>query len=1134
MLNIILTTITAFITLFIPGELFALALLRKKTNLNLFEISIFGFILGLIAPATLTWAEGYLSNSMHIFAYSLGLFEANAVVLSIIGLILCVQQGVLFSRDGSITRKSAAKDEIKAINTEERKYRNDINSIREGLSKYESAKSVIHAHIEQEELIRQRQNEELSRAGNLTQDELRSISAAHARELDRITKDHEQEESSLLSKLERDPNFTQQAGSRFSLNLRQNWVWALLLLIMLVAFSAMMLSIVIAPHFFIFDPYFDMLAAKSILAFGHQYYLSTSAWPVVPAGTVMRVEPLIPYLEAYWYSLAGFFGANVSTFNQSLMSYVGGVYPPITGALLVFIVFVLIYHEYDKYTAIIAASLAAMMPIIFNTFIAGEQLLEPWGIFSLFFFFATYMLAIRNMNNHRYAILAGVAFASTFLGAHYFTVDTGILAFYILAQGIISLVRNDLHKDFYKMNAIVLIIISLFLVVYMPYRATLSGRIPTILHLPITIMFPLIALILVGVLHYLVEKLSPRLEKNPNITYVLSVISIVGIVPMAIIAAAKKSLKQYIKPLSRYAVISIIMVILVLLILATPLGGSVKGYLELSTKFTTPSSALFMTVQEYAPTGIGYNFFAGGFGLIGANIAGIPILVWAIVSISILLIITSIIFQNSKTGVLYLAIALPLIAAAVSEVKYLPHFAAAYVMLFGITLGESIYLLRNGLHSRNGPSQVHKPRGSLILLVFSIGIFFISPILAMIYILVLIFMHKVENPSHAWAIFMLFLIIEVSALLVNHSLMSGEVKTLVASFSAASVYSANPAAACSTLARTNAQGVTIYCNTVQQYWITAAAWMSTNVGPYAPRILAWWDYGDWINWFGNTNAVLRGDNSVAKEDYATAASFVLGQRYGYGSSTLANVMNGNQSEYVLFDEQLIQKWGALDFLACVHINATSEAYAISQAKQQNQSAPYLLGTSNCETLHDPQYALIPISALISNASTSSSLSNYCALSTSTPYITTYLVNGYSLSNQTMCTDPVSNANGVLSLYYSNGTKSNAVIQQYYNEGVVNIQGTQYVEFMAIYLPNAPNGTITDAPSDFYTSNFYNGFFLGNLAGFTEVYPATNGTAGVNLINYTNPLVIFKLNNYTGGLSPVASKPSYIKNNYTIP
>ena len=138
----------------------------------------------------------------------------------------------------------------------------------------------------------------------------------------------------------------------------------------------------------------------------------------------------------------------------------------------------LLYHEYDEKIGLIGAGLAATMPTLISTFISGEQLVEPWGIMSLFFFVMAYMLAVRNMKNKRLAILAGIAFASTFLGAHYYTVTTGVLALYILLQGFIEIVRGHDLTDFYKMNAVVLIVIAIFLAIFLPYSSTLENRIP--------------------------------------------------------------------------------------------------------------------------------------------------------------------------------------------------------------------------------------------------------------------------------------------------------------------------------------------------------------------------------------------------------------------------------------------------------------------------------------------------------------------------------------------------------------------------------------------------------------------------------------------------------------------------------
>src|SRR5580658_6431028 len=114
MLGLIAAIIIAFFSMFIPGLLLAYALLRKS-ELHNFEIIMIGFIFGLIAPATLTWAESYLINYIHAFSFSLWLFELNALALTIIGLMLCYREGVVndfiayASGMGSKMRESSTK-----------------------------------------------------------------------------------------------------------------------------------------------------------------------------------------------------------------------------------------------------------------------------------------------------------------------------------------------------------------------------------------------------------------------------------------------------------------------------------------------------------------------------------------------------------------------------------------------------------------------------------------------------------------------------------------------------------------------------------------------------------------------------------------------------------------------------------------------------------------------------------------------------------------------------------------------------------------------------------------------------------------------------------------------------------------
>jgi hypothetical protein len=526
-----------------------------------------------------------------------------------------------------------------------------------------------------------------------------------------------------------------------------------------------------------------------------------------------------------------------------------------------------------------------------------------------------------------------------------------------------------------------------------------------------------------------------------------------------------------------YVWLVVLVLVALLLTLFTSLGNPIRAYISLSTHFTTPSIPLFMTVQEYAPTGFNYDFGSAGFGIIGNSLFGVDIIVWGVLILFSAFTILNIYYKDSKMSILSLATVWPLALAGMIEIKYLPHFGVAYILAIGTIIGEVLILIENKFNYKN--TKTTSPAFSL------------------------------EKPGYK-----IVYAVSIIAVLLESTV-------FISIFSAV----ANPN--CTTLANTgNGIGYTLYCQTVSDGWLSATAWMRTNVGPYAPRILSWWDYGDWINWFGNSNAVLRGDNAVATLDYATAAQFVLTEKdLGYNATSLARFMNSIQAKYVLFDDELMQKWGALDFLACIHANETSLAYAIQQGQQQN--APYVLGTSQCEINHDPVYALIP---------TSPNINNYCQFNSSTlSAFKVVMVQGNMFLNQTYCVpSSIFSSSAPVYLYDQNGVRTNAVIipDSEFFYGVIPYSGQTLADFLVVYLPNGPNNTITNAPSQFYSSNYYTSFFFGKLAGFHLVYP--KNFTGINYINSSNPIMIFQLNNYTGGLPPVTPKPSWVQNNYTTP
>ena len=943
-MSVAIPIIIAFLSMFVPGVLLALALL-KGTRLHLPEILAIGFIFGMVAPATLTWLDSYLMGYFHFLAFSLGLFEANALIITVVGALLCWREGVFSDIINGL--KGNVRQEKAAVEHERRA---ELSDIRSRLSGFEKARALVDRHEMEEQALRKKHAEELKLVSSFNEDERRSVLALHSKDELALEERHVHEEAAALAKLEHEP-------AKTGLKAVPMWVWVVLLALVAVTFATRIVNIGVSSTYFQFDPYFDMLNAQRIVALGYQPLNSPSAWPAMVNGTVTRVQPLIPYLEAYWYALANHFGSGLTTFNTTLMADVSGFYPPIIAALLVFIIFMLLYREYDEYVALIGAALAASIPILFTTFVAGQQLLQPWGIFSLFFFFAVYMLAIKDKKSVRLAVLAGIAFATTFLGAHYYTVDAGVLALYIVIQGMISYLRGGVDRDFYKMNIIVIVVIGIFLAVYTPYNAVYGGGLPSVLGIPITVALPALALVFVGVIDLLPVYLSKHRIVFKDINFRV-----------------------------RIGWLVLILLIAGLALLLTPLGSPINSLINESVKFTTPSTPLFMTVQEYSPTGLLYDFGASGLGLIAASAFGFPFMVYVVLAIAAVLLLIGIFCRKSDTSVFYLLIAFPLAIAAFSEVAYIPHFSAAYVMLFGIIIGEIGVLAGNDFKldfSQERRAAVLLRRGydthkDLMFAVFAVALFFLQPIVAMVFLLAVIFMHKADRRNYLWALFVLFIIIEGTSIALG-STITGEASSLYEAFAASATYAANPAQACTALSNANnGVGVNMFCNTIPQYWLNAMQFIKENVGPNGPRVLSWWDYGDWINWFGQSPAVLRGDNSVPKEDFATAASFVL------GAAGLRPVDAGKPHEQQPDELRAVRPGPDRQVgrarLPRLHKHKRDLAGVRDRAGGAAEPAePYVLGTSQCERSHDPQFILVPLPALapsLQPAATSTTTARY--------------------------------------------------------------------------------------------------------------------------------------------------------------
>jgi asparagine N-glycosylation enzyme membrane subunit Stt3 len=294
-------------------------------------------------------------------------------------------------------------------------------------------------------------------------------------------------------------------------------------------------------------------------------------------------------------------------------------------------------------------------------------------------------------------------------------------------------------------------------------------------------------------------------------------------------------------------------------------------------------------------------------------------------------------------------------------------------------------------------------------------------------------------------------------------------------------------------------------------------WLKDNT-PEGSRIVSWWDYGHWINYFGLRNAVIRNDQDSDLMIGEVAADYIQGT-----PQDLINFMNAHGAKYALFDMELVSsgnelggKYGALNYLSCAQNNETDVT-----------KAP---GSSECEANNLWETAYVS-----SQPCTISSISNVTGLiayemyqdvyqesATGQPeFMGTYYtpvyppdcvnptdpnVIGYCTNSvkavPTYCVGPVTLASGqqTYGTYYLNQTEPNGdlLLNKAVLEMPVQLQNsTQFGPATAVTLfyTNDPiwleNGQVTSGYSDrkgqFYSSNLYSALFLNELPGFTQVY-----------------------------------------------
>jgi hypothetical protein len=228
---------------------------------------------------------------------------------------------------------------------------------------------------------------------------------------------------------------------------------------------------------------------------------------------------------------------------------------------------------------------------------------------------------------------------------------------------------------------------------------------------------------------------------------------------------------------------------------------------------------------------------------------------------------------------------------------------------------------------------------------------------------------------------------------------------------------------------------------------------------------------------------------------------------------LIGSMNYFDSRYALFDVELIGgsqfggKYGALDYLGCVHEGATS----------LEEGA----GTSDCEYEHSPERIAIPRRQTESTACTISESQQRTGV-----YAYRLTKGGVDQSKPAYCVGEVTLATGekISATYYLGRKDANGDLVL--SKGFIRVLDDQndvaYAEMVYNNQKVWPgqNGTLVggmeDAKTDFYRSNLYKAFYLQDLPGFDLAYQSKNGE-----------VKIYRMQNFTGNkeryIDPVESQ-----------
>ncbi|MDD5337102.1 MAG: hypothetical protein PHS02_01325, partial [Candidatus ainarchaeum sp.] len=651
---------------------------------------------------------------------------------------------------------------------------------------------------------------------------------------------------------------------------------ALVLLLFFLNFWVRVQSL--SPVYEELDPYYYQYTTQQIITLGQNPLNDQTAWyPLLQVNH--RAVPLLTYMEATWYSLY----SGGQGYSNYLLSLIANLYPPFAAAFACFFVYLGLRAWYREEYALIASAVASFVPIFILKLMAGEAEVQPYAFFALAMTFA-FLLWAHKKQSLLYAALAGFGYLVTSMGSSSeVVVVTAFMLFTVAQAATLFWLRKDL-ENLVKITGVFLLFPILAVILKWAFYGS-----PSLSYFAVVMVGGAAAVLLYALQKFKFEEkdLGPDAQ-----SYIIAGLVIIGFAIFAFTpvggliknaAVGSLQIAEFNKPLDRT-------------IAEQGVSGAIfEPQLGFMGKLFDDGIYLIVGYVFLIPTMLAnlvFYLFSGvlnavlGTNIVYANVqpnvdqlsqillakddsALMSLLFFAMLA-SIYSLYRLVYKKEDSPAWFFIMLLFPVALIGLLKAKYVIYLGFMLAFCFAFILGELELLFSwlLGLFRADNEST----RKSLFYALIFIGAFFVlmqfSTSLAPNLLKASTAVRFQDNPA---------LFQQKFSAMCDQLRLQGASESQIASICAAgrdpvafansSVDNQYDGQLCilSQLkdpsgAGEDTLGPAYRCQRITSYWLQSMEWIRYNTENDS-RTISWWDYGHWINFFGQKDAVIRNEHS---------------------------------------------------------------------------------------------------------------------------------------------------------------------------------------------------------------------------------------------------------------------------------